>query len=74
MGRAEVGRAEEKGVLDIELIGAIGLFRFQCWSIPKTGCESDDGLLGKFIPEKSNDVDMPKEFRNCVIGESGLGG
>ena len=70
-------------------IFAPNVFVFQCWSIPKRGPGSNDGTLEEFIPEKlnrSDDIDMPLsppqlygskpdvEFRNCVIGESALGG
>ena len=69
-----MGRAEGKVVLDIELIGAIEPpLRFQCWSIPKTGRESDEGLLEKFIPEKSNefnDLDMPLYMSSAQLKES----
>ena len=91
MGGAEEGRAEGKGV-STEFIELIGPFRFQCWSIPKTGHESDGGLPEKSIPEKLNgkleadnfnvplsasqlkELKEDVDFRNCVFGESGLGG
>ena len=64
----------------------LGVFVSQYWSIPKRRPDSADGGLPKFIPEKLNGSDVlssgqvykfegdDDDFRNCVIGESGVGG
>jgi hypothetical protein len=63
-------------------IDELGAFVPQNWSIPKRGPDSIDE---KFIPEKLNGSDCVNDvsykfegddddLRNCVIGESGVGG
>ena len=66
------------------------VFIFQYWSIPKRRPDSDDGKSENPIEKLNgsdglNDVDVllslgqvykpeDDDFRNCVIGESGIGG